>query len=53
MGSYKVAFFFTDKWLVCKQFTKDTGTSSKAPVLTTCILIPIPSGTVLQKEAEN
>lgn len=43
-------FFLIDKQLVHKQFIKDTGTSSK--VMTTFV-IPVPSGTVLQKEIES
>lgn len=38
MDSYKAALFFIDKWLVHKQFTKDTRTSSKEPVMTICII---------------
>lgn len=37
MDSYTAALFLIDKWLVHKQFTKDTGTS-KVPVMTTCII---------------
>lgn len=38
MDSYKAALFFIHNLLVHKQFTKDTGTSSKEPVMTICII---------------